>query len=138
MDAIPTPRQELERKTVEYLEAQINRADNNRLERRDLHVIGRALWNITSGLVDDDIANLCSMTAAAGQNPRIARRYVGKGKVLIIMWTPDGQGYVVLSVDATTQIKSVLLTSKSEVGIREEELRTLFGTLSKSGYIEIN
>ena len=137
MDALPTVREELERKTVEYLESQVHRADQSRLEKRDLFVIGKALWNITSGLVGNDVAELCSAVADAGKTPALTRRFVGKGKVILIAWNADGHGFVGQSINADTLQSNTFITSKAQVGEREEELKTLFGALSKSGYMEI-
>jgi hypothetical protein len=138
MDPIPTPRQELERKTIDFLQAQVNRAETGRLEKRDLHLIGHALWHITSGLVDDTVSELCTAVAEAGKQPAMLRRFVGKGEVLIVAWNADKSGYVVQSVHAVNQTRTTIRKSDAEIGLREAELKKLFDGLSKVGYMEIN
>jgi len=133
-DEPPSVQEELERKTVELLETLVHRSETHRLEKSHLSMIAKALWNVTSGLVSNEISTLCSATA--DMNPavqRMTRHFVGKGKVLSIIWRPEGDGYVVLTLDATTCEKS-MRSVKSEVGLRENELDKLFAVLAKSGY----
>ncbi len=138
METLPTTREELERKTVDYLQEQVHRVESGRSDKQRLFVIGRALWHVTSGLVDQSVLDLCTAAWDSGEEPVCMRRFVGKGKVLTALWKPDGRGYVLQSIDATTQEKTILRTSTAEIGLREDELKALFGALVKAGYIAIN
>lgn len=136
-DEIPTVTAELERKVVELLETLVHRTETNRMDKGDLWAVGKALWNITSGLVSDEVSTLCSTVADAGKTRILKRQFIGDGRILTVSWTPNGIGYVILSHNATTQERKTVRISKSEIGIRETELSSLFAVLLKTGYLEI-
>jgi hypothetical protein len=133
---LPTLREELERKTVDELQTLVYRAENERLDKETLGMLGHTLWTVTSGLVSREVSELCSATANSTKPRKLSRQFIGKGSVLTVTWMPDGQGYVVCVMDATTFEKK-LRPIKSEIGMREEELKKLFGTLCKSGYQQL-
>lgn len=137
LDTIPTVTQELERKTVELLETLVHRSESNRLDKAHLAMIGRALLNITSGIVSSDVSTLCAAVAETAPLPKLKRQFIKSGKILSVFWFPDKAGYLVRTHDATTQEIKLILTKSSEIGIRESELTALFSTLTKSGYLEI-
>jgi hypothetical protein len=139
MEPIPTPRQELERKTVDFLQHAVHRAESNRLDRRELKAMGQALWTITSGLVDDDVTDLCARVSEVTGTAPMKRHFVGRGIVRTFAWQPDKPGYVILTRSAVTgePIGEAGTLRRTEIGEREEELKRLFDTLCRSGYVEL-
>lgn len=137
MEPVPTVKEELERKTVELLEMMAHRVQNYRMDRRDLRLAGKLLWGVTSGLVDRSVSDLCEAAAAEGADRRLESHFVGKGRVVTVRWMPNSHGYEVLTIDATS-LQTTRRSMDTEIGLREDELRTLFAGLNKSGYVEIN
>ena len=133
---IPTVKAELERKTVDLLMALTSRAEEGRMHKSDLAMVGRALWNITSGLVDEDVSKLCGATADSAPPRKLSRFFIGNGNVLKVIWAPDLNDYVVVSYCATTKDQKVRPV-KSEIGIREVELENLFALFLSKNYKEI-
>lgn len=137
-EELPTIKEELERKTVEVLERLVFRHETHRISKDHLSNAAKTIWNITSGLVGDEIAALCSATADMATVPdRMKRHFVGKGKVLTVTWLPEGTGYAIVKRDAAIGESPVVRAIKSEVGLREAELEKLFSVLAKSGYTEL-
>jgi hypothetical protein len=137
-DEPPSVSEELARKTVEQLETLVHRVERNRMTKAELAVVSKALWNITSGLVDFSISELCSTVAdSCGQVP-IKRHFVGKGTTVTLAWFPDRAGYVIQRRDALSGDLAGKPTARAvDVGERETELKALFNTLKKSGYVEL-
>lgn len=134
----PTTKEELERKTVEHLEAMVNRHDAGRLQKRDLALIGRSLWFVTAGLVDESVTDLCSQVADASVGDRqIKRIFVGKGRLIAFRWVPDGPGYVINTFDLTTGLPAGTTVRGTDVGLREAEMDKLIESLRRSGMYEI-
>lgn len=136
IDAIPTVKEELERKTVELLESLVHRSETDRLNKSDLSLVGRAVWSITSGLVSTDVSELCAAVSRANAPRKLTRHFTGKGSVLSVIWNADSHGYLLVTRDATTQERKVRAIN-TEIGQREDELKNLFGALARSGYTEL-
>jgi hypothetical protein len=136
VEAVPTVREELNRKTVEVLTTACQKTDVGRLPKRDLALIGQTLWQVTSGLVDNEVSHLVAVAADAAIAEPMKRHFIGKGTVRTVAWFPERAGYVVLSRDPNGQ---VLNTNKrsADVGEREVELSNLFAALEKAGYREL-
>jgi hypothetical protein len=134
---LPTIRDELCHKTVEVLERLVHRAENHRLDRCDLALVGHALWNATSGLVTAEVSELASAVAGMGRQKPLKRHFVGKGAVRTIAWLPDGKGYAIVTRHADTGLTDKPITRDTDVGQREAELETLFASLRKAGYVEL-
>jgi len=134
----PTTREELARKTVDFLVDEVHRAESNRLPKQVLAEVGRALWHITSGLVPEDVSELCSRTAAVGRATPMKRHFLGKGFVRTVAWYADRPGYVIANLTALDALPVGTPTKRmTEVGEREAELETLFASLRKAGYVEL-
>jgi hypothetical protein len=146
-DEPPSVKDELERKTVDLLETLVHRSETHRMTKADLGLVAKALWNVTSGLVSSEVSQLCSATAGAGTTgAAMKRHFIGKGKVLTVIWLADGTGYIVNTRTVPPAVetgvepfKSEVVTRpvKSEPGLREPELTHLFTALVKSGYVEL-
>jgi hypothetical protein len=135
-DEIPSVKEELERKTVDLLEHHVGRVDSNRMSQDDLNMVAQALWNVTSGLVSQEVSDLCAAAANAAKPRKLTRSYVGKGGVMTVAWFPDTAGYVIFARNATSLVKTSKVV-KTEIGPREVELTALFETLTKSGYTQL-
>lgn len=137
LNEIPTIKAELERKAIEFLTFAAQRTDTGRMNACDLALVGKTLWSVTSGLVDDDVSKLCAQAAESDKARLMRRHFIGKGEVLTVAWMGDGVGYVVISRNATTKTRTILRQSKTEIGLREEEMKKLFAGLAKTGYVEL-
>lgn len=137
MDNIPTAKEELERKTIEFLEAQVHRSESGRLAKEDLALLGRSLWTVTSGLVDAGVLDLCALVGKGARARNVFRRYVGQGKVITVAWAPDSAGFAVISINATT-LEKTIRKAPAEIGEREAQIETLIANLARAGYVEIS
>lgn len=137
-DTLPTMKEELERKSVEFLEHVVYRAERNLLSERELGQIGHAIWNITSGLVDDSVSDLAGLVAKTRNTAPMKRHFVGKGHVYTVLWNPAKEGYAVLKRDASTpHERQVVRKSDAQAGDREDQLKTLFDAMRTGGYVEL-
>lgn len=131
-DTIPTVREELIRKTVEFMIAASEKpgcADPVIAAAQ-----AKALWTVTAGLVDSETSELLAAHAdSIGQQP-IKRYFAGNGNVLMLAYLPSGNGYVLKKIDPTDGSARVLKASKAEVGFREQEMSDLVDGLLRAGY----
>lgn len=137
MEPIPTPREELTRKTVDVLTQLVHRSEVGRLDKSQLAFAGRLLWTVTAGLVDEDVTVICQEAARAGLDKPIKRHFVGKGVVRTVAWHADKPGYAMVTRDANATPVTEPMVRKTEIGERENELATLFASLRKAGYVEL-
>ena len=135
-EEIPTVKAELERKTVELLENLVYRTEGKRMSQDDLNMVAGALWTVTSGLVSGDVSDLCAAAANAAKPRKLTRSFIGKGSVITVMWLPDSAGYLIVSRNATTLVKTPKPV-KAEIDERQAALTKLFGALIASGYEEL-
>lgn len=135
MDELPTIKAELNRKTVEFLEQKAHESESGQITKRDLGIVAQAIWTVTAGLVDHDISFLAEQLADEAAKSPIKRIFAGKGEVLTFAWKAGGNGFVLTSVDATTQTKSSV-ASKTEPGELQNKLNRLFAAMS-GHYTEI-
>lgn len=134
---LPTVKQELERKTIELLEDLTWRKSVGRLSKQAFGQIAGAVWTLTSGLVELDIAELVQMAIVDGGNTKLSRNFLGCGCLITLSWLPDSSGYALLSRDAITNERTVMRASKSEIGLREPEMEKICNALLASSYTEI-
>lgn len=138
MSDTPTTKEELERKSVEFLEVMVNRHDRGELTDRELGLVGHAVWSIACGLVDESVAELAAKVSDTRNTGTLKRHFAGKGQLYSAIWNPVKPGYVLVKRDAINpSTHSVVKASKAEVGEREQELHTLFSALRTGGYVEI-
>ena len=134
-DTIPTVREELIRKTVEFMIAATEKPGY--VEPVIAAAQAKALWTVTAGLVDSETSELLAAHAdSIGQQP-IKRYLAGKGNVLMLAYLPSGNGYVLQKIDPTDASARVLKASKAEVGLREQEMADLIDGLKRTGYRQI-
>jgi hypothetical protein len=136
-EPIPTVREELERKTVELLESLLTKLDQKRLDQLDVRQVAGALWTVTSGLVGKDVSDLCSQAAGMGAIRINRHTYIGKGKAIQIVWLSEKNGYWISKTDTVT-LESKTTRVETEIGFREDEMKNLFGALTRSGYKRIS
>jgi hypothetical protein len=137
-EAPPTISEELARKTVEQLEVLVHRVERNRMTKRELALVSRSLWQVTSGLIDESVLALVGMTADSCPPEPLKKHFLGKGGTVTFAWFPDRPGYAIQRRDALSGEQVGKPTTRSvDVGERETELKALFNTLKKSGYVEL-
>lgn len=131
-DTIPTVREELIRKTVEFMIAATEKPGNT--DPVIAAAQAKALWTVTAGLVDGETSELLAAHAdSVGRHP-IKRYFAGKGGVLVLAYMPDGNGYALQKIDPADGLARVLKASKAEVGFREQEMSDLVDGLLRAGY----
>lgn len=139
-DHAPTIAEELARKTVDYLTEQVHLAEAKRLPDNVLAEVGRALWNVTSGLVPEDVATLCTRVAESAKPAPMKRHFILNGTLRTIAWFPHKPGYVVFTRGQETGYAASLagtVKRTTEIDHRARELETLFAGLRKAGYVEL-
>lgn len=134
-DTVPTVREELIRKTVEFMIAASEKpgcADPVIAAAQ-----AKALWTVTAGLVDSETSELLAAHADSIGQQSIKRYFAGNGNVLMLAYLPSGNGYVLQKIDPADGSARVLKASKAEVGFREQEMADLIDGLKRTGYRQI-
>lgn len=134
---VPNPRDELIRKTVEFMVQLQERLDRQMIDPVVASVQCAAVWQVTAGLVDGETSELLSSQAnLVGPRP-VKRYFAGHGKVLLLAYLPAGDGYVLQQISTETAERKILKRSDSQVGEREQEIATLVDLLKTQGYTPI-
>lgn len=134
-ETIPTVREELIRKTIEFMIAAEEKGEI--ADKVIAAAQAKALWTVTAGLVDNETSELLASHAnTLGERP-VKRYFAGKGSVLMLAHIPAGSGYVLKKINPADGLSSIVKASKSEVGFREKEMEDLVAGLLRTGYIAI-
>lgn len=136
-EALPTLREELDRKTIDVLTDLTHGEAVLRLSAAELRRTASVIWTLTAGLVSADVSALAEQAAGAGQAHAMQRLFLGKGELLKVSWLVGTPGFIIHSYNATTLERKVAAMRKSEPFQRDAELRTIFSNLPGKGYIEI-
>lgn len=134
---VPEVRDELIRKTVEFMVRLQEQFDHKTIDPAIAAAQCKALWHVTSGLVSEDISALLAQQAdAIGPRP-VKRFFAGHGKVLLLAFLPEGCGYVLQKISPQDGSRTQVKRSDSEVGFREQEIADLTDALKRQGYAPI-
>lgn len=136
MDDLPTTRQELERKTVDFLEQKVHDFEAGHLDLDELQLVAKAVWSVTSGLVDNAISAMAADAAGDVKPVPVKKRFLGKGELLTFVWRPGTDGFAFSTTDAARLDKKNVV-QKTKPGELQARLNQLFGALRTKGYIEV-
>lgn len=133
----PEVRDELIRKTVDFMTMLQWRLEKNAVDPLIAATQCRALWAVTSGLVGDDISSLLAQQAdAIGPRP-IKRFFVARGKLLLLAYLPDQAGFILQSISTVDGSRTKLKSSPADAGAREAEIEALVAGLATSGFVAL-
>ena len=135
MDTLPTLLQELERKTVELLEAKLGDFERGDLTGSDLSLIGKTAWSIVSGLVSNDISEMCAQAADQGLSKPLKKYLAGEAGAICLNWRPGADCFMVSKLGKDLKISERVHTVT--VGEVESQIEKLAAKLVSIGYIEI-
>lgn len=135
--ALPTIKEELERKALDILVETMDRYTRGAIDRRTAHVTVGTVWSLTAGLIDEGVLNMAAAAAEDTKTNAIKRYFVGKGSVLLLAFSTHSPGYVLLKFDTTTLARTKVLDRPTDVGEREAEMKKMADGFIASGYLEL-
>lgn len=131
---LPTTKQELDRKVLDFVE-KIN--DDLALKSIDPAIAAaqcRAVWQVTAGLVDNELSTALSMSAEQIGQPSMKIVFTGHGKVRVLVYPPLSPGLFLLEIDPTTSQRTVLVKKSAEGSSRAAMLDAIVSDLIAKGY----
>lgn len=138
MTETPTIRQELDRKLTDYMLNRESRMTTGDINPSVVGIEAGALWDVLSGLIDNDMAGMLAALEANAKRPAIKRFFVAAGSpgCLVLTYRPEKQGWLLRKMDGATN--PVLAYDKAQIGpLREEKLGLLVRGLLAKNYTEI-
>jgi hypothetical protein len=132
---LPTTEQELNRKTVDFLEDLHFAMSRNDIDPLVASVQCKAVWTVTAGLVDNDISGMLTETASMLGAQPVKIFFAGHGKLRLLAYPARGAGFVLLEIDATSNAKSVLIKSATDGNERAQALAKTIEALKAKGYV---
>lgn len=134
---VPDTREELIRKTVDFASRLQERIERGTVDTAIAAAQCRALWYVTSGLLDDETSGLLSLQGSSVGPGPIKRFFAGDGKVLLLAYLPDSPGWVLQSINPTDGSRTLLKRSGADIGDREHEIVTLTAGLLARGLLAL-
>lgn len=140
--SLPTQRQELDRKTLDYLIQAVHRHENNTLSVRDLSMQARAIWMVTAGLVSQEVSDYLEQVAdlereAGNEMKRIFVSPDEVTQIITIEWNLAHPGVRVTRGTPSTFTWKEIRRSDEEPGLREQVIKKTVEALELKGYQEI-
>lgn len=132
----PTPREELQRKTVEHLQWLEEHRVAGSLDADYISAAAATVWAVTTGLIDSDISHLVAQFSSDASRRAGRRIFVGRGRVLVLQ-VGFVKGFRVMEVNTATGETGVLVDSDLDVGERDEPIQKLTDRLAAGGLVEI-
>jgi hypothetical protein len=136
MDAVPSPREELERKAVETLEDIEWRRQQGTLSGDAAAAAARAIYHVTSGLVDYSVTELVQAVEAQA-SPIMKRHFLERatGTSVVIGWNRTRQVFGIVK----RQVGQDPKVNRIECGEEPppEKIAKVVKALTAKGYIEI-
>lgn len=132
-NAVPSIREELERKTLDELVRLAHCAQEGVIEQGEYALIAKSIWHITSGLIPTESGEL--VAKAADEFPMPVRRAVffKNGDLYMFAWRPDRDDFLFVKTGASHP-KPVNTTTKVSSDERRERLKKLFSALATAGW----
>lgn len=134
---VPDTREELIRKTVDFASRLQERIERGTVDTAIAAAQCRALWYVTSGLLDDETSGLLSLQGSSVGPGPIKRFFAGDNKVLLLAYLPDSPGWVLQSVSPADGSRTLLKRSTADIGDREQEIATLTAGLLARGLMAL-
>jgi hypothetical protein len=136
MSDIPNPREELERKTVEALDGLAHKLSQRRITTAEFGAAGKLLWQVTAGLVDGSISDLCSAVAEQAKQTRMRQVFAGADNVLVFSWYPEEDDYQLEMYRYGMPRPCSTRTVKCAFDERAAKFDKFFATLESQGYFK--
>lgn len=136
-EALPTTREELERKTVEILDELSHRLHASRLTRSDFGFAAHMLWKVTAGLVDSSVSDLCQAAADMAGHDHMRQVFAGPNNVIVFSWHAHDDNFL---MEVFAYGKGTKLATSRQVACsiedRHDRLATTFAALVAKGYFK--
>jgi hypothetical protein len=137
VNEIPSPREELERKTVEALDELAHRLHNSRLTKEEFGFAAKLLWKVTAGLVDSSISDLCEAASAHAKASVMKQSFFSPNRIVIFLWSADKDDYVMRVRDYVGPKDLMSKVVRCSFDERHERLQKAFTALeTQGGYIK--
>jgi hypothetical protein len=130
---IPTLVEELDRKVTDALTDACTRTESGDITLEDAALIGKALWSATSGLVSNDVSELCAKVSDSAGARRYTAHFVNTAQAVTVYWTKASDDYVVVTLNILSGAKKPHRIHVP-AGEQKVQLEKLFSTLVKSNY----
>lgn len=138
-DLLPTTKQELERKLVDYLVWSEHHVANLRRGGTTQAVVAKALWHVCSGLVDPEILNLAAEASRNGDNEEMVMRFRQKatGQLIVVRWSSHGKNFTVTTYPPGAAEVLPTVTVDCDLLGRPPKLKKFLASLFKADYLHI-
>lgn len=137
MSDFPTTKQELERKSLETLEAALAKHSAGRLSSEAAVQVARTVWDVTTGLVDPSVTSLatqmCDEIRHTAEHKAIYLRRKS-GQVVRIRYRTEAPGMVVRFYGNTNQDDVVKEVPCEPGQDRADKIKLTIQSLIKGGY----
>lgn len=135
-NAIPSIREELERKVLDELVRLAHCVQVRRMEESEYHLVAKSLWNTVSGLIPDDSMQLVEAAANEFKGPIRRVHFFKDGDVMTFAWDPEKDGYAVVR-RGLSHAKPATSAMKAARDDRGAALDKLFAALKKTGWTRL-
>lgn len=132
-NAVPTVRDELERKTLDELVRLAHCVQDGVIEQGEYALIAKSLWQVTSGLIPTESGELVAAAADEFQPPTRRAVFFKAGDLYMFAWRPDRDDFLFVKTGASHP-KQVNTTTKVDRDERRERLKKLFSALAAAGW----
>ena len=136
MSDIPTTRDELERKVIEALDVMAHKLSQRRLTTAEFGAAGQLLWQVTAGLVDSSISDLCAAVAQQSRETRMRQVFASHANVLVFSLYPEQDDYVMEMFSHGSKKPASTRTVKCAFDERSGKFDKFFATLEAQGYFK--
>ena len=134
-DPIPTVREELERKVIDEVVRLADKVTKHRLDPADYSLVAKALWNVASGLIDEQTLAMVAHEAQLVPARTNKRHFFKDGSVITHIWKHETPGFLQITRKPDGSHKSAGI--KGEPDERNQKLETLREHLLKTGWTEL-
>jgi hypothetical protein len=135
-DAIPTVREELERKSLDEIVRLAQLVAQGRLSEGQYSLILRSVWTVVSGLIPEDSLALVAQAADQFPLPRQRATFFNAGDLYAFSWDPERDGVTCVRMGpkyAKPHVNRLAINA----GEHAEKLPRMFDALKKSGWVVV-
>lgn len=138
-EALPTVREELDRKTIDTLVQVLELAELGRITRGRVGITARAIWDATAGLVSREVMEQISKVIEEHPLPAERRQFFGLEGLVELRWRAATPGLGMVTHNPLTKERSVRLLGGPALEGRErdEKINQVAQALTGKGFIEV-
>lgn len=136
MSDIPNPREELERKTIEALDMMAHKLSQRRVTTEQFGAAGQLLWQVTAGLVDGSVSDLCAAVSQQAKQTRMRQVFASANNVLVFSWYAEQDDYTLEMYQYGIPRPTSTRVVRCSFDERGPKFDKFFATLESQGYFK--